>query len=161
MTWRPWWATRRRSSSWAITCTAQTYLTRALRLSPDDPEVKTRLAMCEDINRLDTTRRGLSTSNRHRRSLELVARALRQVELCLNPLGDKLVGPPKPAPEDLRPALNEARELQGKTRQKSSDETIEANISLAEKLWRAGDGLCPGSGSSDPALQHVLEKLSR
>ena len=117
--------------------------------------------MCEDINRLDTTRRGLSTSNRHRRSLELVVARPGQVELCLNPWETNWWAPRSPPPSDLRPALNEARELQGKTRQKSSDETIEANISLAEKLWRAGDGLCPGSGSSDPALQHVLEKLSR
>ncbi len=141
--------------------TAQTYLVRALRLNPGDAEIQARLSLCEDINRLDTTRRGLSLGNRHRRSLELVSRALGLVEACLNPLGDKLVGPPKPAPPDLRPSLQQARDLRGKTKQKPSDEAIEANISLAEKLWRAGESLCPGSGSSDSALQHVLEKLAR
>jgi tetratricopeptide (TPR) repeat protein len=141
--------------------TAQTNFVRALRLKPDDAEVQGRLALCEDINRLDPTRRGLPTSNRHRRSLELVKRAVTVLEACLNPLGVKLVGPPPPPPGDLRPALAEALGLQGKTRQRPSDETIEANISLAEKLWRASSGLCAGSGEKDQALQHVLEKLSR
>lgn len=139
---------------------AQTYFARALRLSPDDADLQSRLALSEDVNRLDTTRRGLSTANRHRRSLELVARARKLVEACLNPLGAKLVGPPAPAPLDLRPALAAARELRGKTRQPSSDETIEANISLAERLWRGSESLCPGASSEDRALQHVLEKLS-
>jgi hypothetical protein len=129
-------------------------------LSPDDLDLQSRLALCEDVNRLDTSRRGLSTANRHRRSLELVARALKLVRACLNPLGAKLIGPPAPAPQDLQPALAAARELRGRTRQPSSDETIEANISLAEKLWRASESLCPGASSEDRALRHVLEKLS-
>jgi tetratricopeptide (TPR) repeat protein len=140
--------------------TAQTFFARALRVNADAPQVQSRLALCDDINRLDPTRRGLSTTNRHRRSLELVARALKLLEACLNPLGGKLVGPPAPLPLELRAPLTEARELRGATRQKPSDETIEANLSLAEKLWRASESLCPGASGGDQALRQVLEKLS-
>jgi len=140
--------------------TAQANFARALRLNPDDPDIQSRLELCEEINRLDPTRRGLSVNSRHRRSLALVARSLKLLEACLNPSGDKLVGPRAPAPEDLRSPLAEAREL-GERRQKPSDETVEANLSLAETLWRASETLCPGSGEQDRALKHVLEKLPR
>lgn len=144
--------------------TAQTYFARALRLNPDDPEIKSRLALCEDVNRLDPTRRGLGAANRHRRSLELVARSLKLVEACLNPAQTQAqpdAAGPRLMPQDLESSLAEARKLQGNTRQRLSDEAIEANMSLAEKLWRASESLCPGASERDRALRHVLEKLSR
>jgi tetratricopeptide (TPR) repeat protein len=142
--------------------TAQTSFAKALRLNPDDVDVQRQLALCEEINRLDPARRGISLNNRHRRSLELMTRALALVEACLNPLEGKLVGPPALAPEDLRPLLSEARGLQrARTRQIASDETVEANISLAESLWQARQRLCPDAALQDSALRRVLEKLSR
>lgn len=141
--------------------TAQANFARALRLTPDDPEIQSRLALCEEVNRLDLARRGLSTVSRHRRSLELVARSLKLVEACLNPSGDESAGPRPSAPQDLQSSLAVARQLQGNVRQRPSDETVEANISLAEKLWRASEHLCPGAGGRDRALLHVFEKLSR
>jgi predicted Zn-dependent protease len=142
--------------------TAQTNFARASRLNPNDTEVKNRLAVCEDINRLDPTRRGISLNNRHRRSLQLVGRALALVEDCLNPLGEKLVGPPVPAPEAWRPLLRQARELRGnRTRQRASDEAVEANILLAENLSQTREGLCPNAAEQDAALRYVLQKLAR
>jgi tetratricopeptide (TPR) repeat protein len=141
--------------------TAQTHFARALAVDSDDPEVQSRLALCEEINLLDPTRRGISAANRHRRSLEIVARSMNLLDNCLNPLGDKLVGPPAPAPKELQPLLARAREIQRQRRQPASDENIEASISLAERLWQGAEDRCPGAGNQDRALRLVIETLSR
>lgn len=141
--------------------TAETNFERALAVDPDDPETKSRLALSEEINRLDPTRRGISARNRHNRSLEMTARAMALLESCLNPLGDKFVGPPSPPPARLQPLLAQARALPGRPRQQATDENIESNISLAERLLQAAENRCPGAGSRDHALQLVIENLSR
>jgi tetratricopeptide (TPR) repeat protein len=141
--------------------TAETHFERALKLDPDDAGLQVRFDLTQEINLLDPTRRGLSASNRHRRSLEMVARSMKLLEACLNPLGDQLVGPVAPAPKELQPLLDAARELQGSRRQPASDENIEAGISLAERLWQAAENRCPGAGDQDRALRLVVENLSR
>ncbi|MEX2301172.1 MAG: tetratricopeptide repeat protein [Bryobacterales bacterium] len=141
--------------------TAQTHFERALALDGDDPEVRSRLALSQEINRLDPTRRGISSRNRYRRSLEMAARSTELLQECLNPLGDKLVGPPVPPPKELQPLLAQARELRSGKAQPPSDENIEANISLAERLWQAAESRCPGAGNQDRALRLVVENLSR
>jgi tetratricopeptide (TPR) repeat protein len=149
--------------------TAQANFARALRLNPDAAAVQRRLALCEEINRLDPTRRGLGVASRHRRSLELVTRSLKLIESCLTAGQAEELGklpfrtgtPPHPMPAELQSSLDQARQLQGRVRQRPSDETIEANFALAEKLWRSSEALCPGAGGEDRALLHVLEKLSR
>jgi tetratricopeptide (TPR) repeat protein len=140
---------------------AQAGYARALRLNPGDADVQSQLALCEDINRLDPMRRGIGLSTRHRRSVEVVLRTLALVEACLNPAGVTLVGPPPLAPPDMRPIVTLARELRRGKRQLASEETIEANISLAQRLWQARERLCSSGRGDDPALQHVLATLQR
>jgi tetratricopeptide (TPR) repeat protein len=135
---------------------------RALRLAPGNTEARERLELTEEINRLDPTRRGISMANRYRRSRALVERAAAVLEACLNPLGAKLVGPPSPPPDDIRPLLEQARALEREgARARPSDESIDANIALAENLWQARGPLCPDFETPDQALDHVLEMLSR
>jgi tetratricopeptide (TPR) repeat protein len=141
--------------------TAQTQFERALVLASDDPEVQNRLALTQEINLLDPTRRGIRATNRYRRSLQMAARSVKLLEACLNPLGDQLVGPVAPAPKELQPLLDRVREIQDEPRRPASDENIEANISLAERLWRAAESRCPGAGDQDRALRLVIENLSR
>jgi hypothetical protein len=61
----------------------------------------------------------------------------------------------------LRPLLAQARELRSGKTQPPSEENIEANISLAERLWQASENRCPGAGNQDRALRLVVENLSR
>ncbi len=142
--------------------TARSQFRRALRLDPSNSEVQQLLDLTNEINRLDPTSPGIDAGLRYRRSLEIVKRALELIEYCLNPLGAKLVGPPAPVPASVADPLKRARNLvRGKTRQPRNDKSVQANISLAEALWRRQQELCPASEKRDEALRHVLRELSR
>jgi hypothetical protein len=56
--------------------------------------------------------------------------------------------------------LEAARDLNPRP-QRATDETIEANIALAQGLWSASQELCAGKDVADPPLVHVLSLLSR
>jgi tetratricopeptide (TPR) repeat protein len=118
------------------------------------------LELSQEILALDPTARGIGRTPSLRRSQQLVERTAEAVEHCIVPQGAGFVGPPAPPPASVSSLLLAARELNPR-RQRATEETIEANIALAEELWNASKELCAGKDESDPALVHVLSLLSR
>ena len=140
--------------------TARTHYNRAQALG-SDPATSERIALCNRVIELDPTRRGISVAERYRRSRVLVDRTRSVVIGCQNPWGDGFVGPLPPLPPDLRSVLDTADAVLRQTRDRPSDEKVEANILLAEEVWAKSRPLCEGSGPTDEALGLVLAKLAR
>ena len=140
--------------------TARTHYNRAQALRID-PATSERVALCNRVIELDPTRRGISVAERYRRSRVLVDRTRSVVIGCQNPWGDSFVGPLPPLPPDLRGALDAADAVLRQTRERPSDEKVEANILLAEQVWDKSRPLCEGTGPNDEALGLVLAKLAR
>jgi tetratricopeptide (TPR) repeat protein len=141
--------------------TARTQFRRAIELEPADQEVRRLLELTNQISALDPTSRGTGLSTRYARSRTLVSRSLKLLEACTNPLGRTLAGPPAPLPKSIQSLLEKARGIAtGKAPQRTTEETVEANISLAQELWSTRAKLCPND-EMDEALRQVLEKLSR
>lgn len=150
--------------------TARTYFRRALNLQPSLTHLETRLALCDEINALDPTLRGLGRISRYDRSVSIVRRALTVVDACLPPPApsDDAQAPdatPEPGTEpSTTPVMNDvaqARALVEATRRRTVDDDLtEANLVLAERLWRTAADSCPDAAQTDEALGHVLGKLS-
>ena len=150
---------------------ARTAFQTALRLRPDDAAVRQRLRVCDEIRALDPTYRpfgqSLGARERLRRSRELVERVLALIEKCIdqNPEPD-FVGPPLPDPDPLKPLLSEARAVRdgtvrgGTQRRRANDTHVDANISLAERLWSSRAVACGDRDHADEALLSVLRKLA-
>ena len=140
--------------------TARTHYNRAQALG-SDPATSERIALCNRVIELDPTRRGISVAERYRRSRVLVDRTRNVVMGCQNPWGDGFVGPLPPLPPDLHSVLDTADAVLRQTRDRPSDEKVEANILLAEEVWAKSRPLCEGSGPTDEALGLVLAKLAQ
>jgi len=142
--------------------TARTNLRRALRLDPENEQARNFLDLCERVNKLDPMFRGIGQHQQFVRSQETVKRVLQRLEACWNPQGGEFAGPPRPLPERLAADVATARSIvSGELKQERGDETIEANLSLTERLWRARNELCPEAEETDEPLRHVVRKLAR
>ena len=139
---------------------ARSHFAAAL-LRGEDEETRSRLALCNQIHRLDPARPGIGADQRSRRSRALVRRALGMVRTCLNPLGESLVGPQRSVPPDLAPTVERAEAALGEPRRTSSETEVEASIVLAEEIWSLGAPLCRDAGHSDAPLAHVMRMLAR
>ena len=140
--------------------TARTQYNRA-RLLHDDTTTNERIALCNRIIELDPTRRGISLSERFRRSRVLIERARAVTLACQNPSGDAFVGPFVAMPVDLATALENADMALAEPPEPTTDEAVEANTLIAEELWKQAEPLCKASSPPDPPLMHVMAKLSR
>ena len=141
--------------------TARTYFSRA-QLIKQDEATKGLITLCNRILELDPTRRRIALSERYRRSRSLVDRTRIAVENCLNPVGEDFVGPLSPVQPELNAVLKLAQDLQSRRRRQSvSEDSIEANIQLAEDIWNEGISLCSGIETVDEPLKRVMAKLSQ
>ncbi len=128
----------------------------------EDPLTVERIDICNRIVQLDPTRRAITTQERLRCSRELVERSAVFVNYCRNPAGVDFVGALPGVPEDLAGPLGRTLDLlESKTRQRATDENIEANILLAEDTWNVREAVCVGIEHDDEPLRLVLAKLSR
>jgi len=134
----------------------------ARRTGYQSDEAARLLELSTEILDLDPTVRGLGQRTRLRRSQELLERTADAIEHCRNPQGEHFVGPLPPPPPPVDALLRKVEDLlAGSRRQNANEETTEANIALAQALWKSGEEICAGADPPDPALVHVLSALSR
>lgn len=129
---------------------ARTDFLNASRLKPDDPAIRKRLQLCEQIMSLDPTRRGLASNERYQRRLKLVALALNEINNCSR----------TSAPQELVDSANKA--LKARVGELQQNTATEANLDLTEQLWQARGKDCGASEpASDSALALVLAKIAQ
>jgi tetratricopeptide (TPR) repeat protein len=126
----------------------------------DNEDLDYLVELTQDILELDPTARGIGRTTSLRRSQQLVERTAEAVEHCVVRQGADFVGPPAPPPAAVSSLLQAARGLNPR-RQRATEETVGANIALAEELWNASREICAGKDAADPPLVHVLSLLSR
>lgn len=133
--------------------TAQTDFTMALRLKPDDEEIRTRLDLCNEVLALDPMRRGLAQSEQYRRSVKLVSLTLEQLTPCAGSSPDASLS-------DLMDKANQA--LKRRVSAWRQGEALETNLDLAEQLWQARRTACkePLKPADEP-LALVISKLAQ
>jgi tetratricopeptide (TPR) repeat protein len=140
--------------------TARTHYRRALALNPSLTHLNSRLAITDLIIALDPTVRGLGRVSRFDRSLETLARAAAEFDLCVYPEGED-AGPVVPIPLEVADQRATAREWTGRTvRRPQDDDASEQNILLAQQIWQTRAAACPGSAPWDEPLARVLEKIA-
>lgn len=139
--------------------TARTHFRRALALNPRLTHLNPRLALTDRIIALDPTIRGLGRVSRYERSLEMLARAIGELDGCVYPDGED-IGPIETIPPEAADELATAREwTEGTLRRPQDDDSTEQNILLTERLWRARAAACPQLPPSDEPLARVLGKI--
>jgi tetratricopeptide (TPR) repeat protein len=127
----------------------------ANRLNPEDSVTQARLDFSNQILQFDPTLRGLSSAERHRRSVELVRAALAKVDLC-RPAGISMI-----VPDPNQPVMDSAREMLAETRRpRNIADALESNMALALQLWQVRLELCPPVGNLD-AADRVLSRLAQ
>ncbi|MFN3325475.1 MAG: tetratricopeptide repeat protein [Bryobacteraceae bacterium] len=130
---------------------AQGIFRDVLRVDSENVEAGEKLALTEEVIALDPMQRRLRSRDRYARALQLVKRASAALRACT-----------AEPPETARELLDRAEAVQAKDPGPRPDnDTIEATISLAEQLWEARAGLCPGKPPEDRVLALVLEKIAR
>jgi tetratricopeptide (TPR) repeat protein len=140
---------------------ARQYLSRASRSDPRNEEYQENLGLLDRILALDPTVRGLPTSERYRRSREVLQRTATYIGACANPLGDGEAGPPRPQPQAVRDLLGTARHRLAERRPSDITEAIEGNLLLATNLWSLRGQVCGGVWDEDDVLARVIRELDR
>lgn len=133
--------------------TAQAEFLIASRLKPNDAETRKRLALCNEILALDPMQRGLSSSERYRRSLRLVGLSLDVVNQCVG----------ASPPQAVRELVDKAnRVLKRRVKAYQQDDATETNIELAEQLWQARTKHCKQAITApEEPLALVLAKAAQ
>lgn len=131
---------------------ARTAYRRAASCEPEDLQSQLRLALTTEIIDLDPTGRGLSIRTRVTRSRTLIERALLGLDDCFSQRSVTV-------PQQLRDDAQEARLIVERQVQRLQDETVEQNITLAERLHQALGTVCPSPAVRDEALVLVLQEL--
>jgi len=140
---------------------ARTAFLRSRSIDPDPTRTQRWLALSNEIVDLDPTYRQAGTRERHRRSQLLLRRTLAEAVRCVETL---------PAGADdasesqgrLGHLVEQAEKFLGvKVPAWRSEESVDENVSLAERLWEERLQVCSGLPPSDEALGHVLEKLGQ
>lgn len=133
--------------------TAQQDFQSAVRFDPRNPRFQARLELCRQILQLDPTRRGLSMHDRYRRSVELLTLALDNLRQCSA----------APSSPSLQSLLDTAREkLRRQVRPSQESDAMEANVGLAEKLWRVRRTECKQAITpAEQPLDLVLARISK
>ena len=139
---------------------AHAYLERALRLEADE-DVNRLHQLTDQILALDPMARGLSPARKHARSREVLERVVAYIGYCLNPEGDDFVGPPGPQPRALSATLALAGERLEERRPRDFSDAAEANLLVAENLWRLREQACTNIIREDEALAHVMRALTQ
>jgi tetratricopeptide (TPR) repeat protein/CBS domain-containing protein len=129
---------------------ARDALQTALRLNPNDTDVRKRLEAAAQILALDPTRRGLTAKDRFERSQALVAGIVDALDQC----------PPAALPAGLKDRMETARRLTVKDRRPPSyGDAIENDTSVAEQLWTEGTKACGSMPPADAPLSRIMARL--
>jgi tetratricopeptide (TPR) repeat protein len=132
---------------------AQLAFTDALRRKPGDPTLVQWRATSGKVMALDPTPRRLPSSEKYRRSMELLALTEDAVKSCVEG---------KEAPPSVQPLLDLADRLRGeKVKGFLPNELAEQRLDAAEKLWQARLKLCANPPEWNDALALVMQKLAQ
>lgn len=110
---------------------------QALKRNPEDKAASARINLCNQILALDPTRRGLDTEERFRRSRALLQMALDAAAPCLGAGSADLLE-------------NSRKSLDARVAPSRREDSAEAALDLAEKLWQARSSTCPAPSPDDP-----------
>jgi tetratricopeptide (TPR) repeat protein len=125
----------------------------ALRRRSGDPVLRESMELAGKVMALDPTPRRLESSEKYRRSMELLGLSEEAVKGC--------VAGGKP-PDFLQPLLDSAERFRTKKAPGSTaNESAEERLDLAEKLWQARLKLCASAPGPNDALALVMEKLAQ
>jgi tetratricopeptide (TPR) repeat protein len=131
---------------------AQRVFQAALRLAPDDQASRQRLALCNELLRLDPSMRSLGPAEHFRRSLKLLELTRDETSRCVGQ---------NPSAE-LRGLLDQAaKALKAHVSAAHQSEFSESNLDLAEQLWQARKRECKSPPASDGPLALVLARLAQ
>ncbi len=140
---------------------ARTAFGRSLSLDPRNSRALDWLRLTNRVVELDPTYRKGGTRERRRRSEELLDRARRELERCVD-LPEGAVGPKAPLPASAQKLVDSALETKARRVEAGrSEDYVEADVSLAQDLWQARLRTCPEIPIADEPLRHVLEKLAQ
>ncbi len=132
---------------------AQTAFRAALRRRSGDPALRESMELAGKVMALDPTPRRLESSEKFRRSMELLGLAEDAAKSC--------VAGGKP-PDSLQALLDAAEDFKKKKASGSmANELAEERLGLAERLWQARLKLCSSAPGPNDALALVMEKVTR
>ncbi|HEX4773352.1 MAG TPA: tetratricopeptide repeat protein [Bryobacteraceae bacterium] len=125
----------------------------AVRITPQDEQAKTRLELCRRVTQLDPTRRGLSRTDRYRRSVEVLTAAADDLRECSGAA----------ATEDIQQLIGLAqKQISQRVSTSKEDDAIEANLNLSEQLWSTRLRTCRQTRTpAEQPLALVLAKISQ
>jgi tetratricopeptide (TPR) repeat protein len=130
--------------------TARNDFQTAVNLRPGDREIQGRLQLSADVLALDPMRRGLNPEEQYRRSikmLELATAAIGRCAATISPLGEE--------------AMDEAQKAMSR-RGAHGSEALEANLNVAEELWKIREQECKQAPTADEEpLRLVLAKIAQ
>jgi len=132
---------------------AQFDFAAASRLAPDNPTIRRRLELCNEVLALDPAQRGLDAGERYARSRKVLELTLARVEPCLGASSPQ-------SHQDLldmsRTALKRPASLSRQSKES------EAAVDLAERLWANRKKECAQIAVvQDEPLALVLAKLAQ
>jgi tetratricopeptide (TPR) repeat protein len=120
--------------------TAQGDFREALKLRPSDKDLEGRLLLSTEVLALDPTRRGLGVAEQYRRSAKMLELAADALARCSGT-----------APEPQKGAKSGA-----------TSENVEANLRLAEDLWKTRMQECKQAPAADQeALRLVMARIAQ
>jgi tetratricopeptide (TPR) repeat protein len=120
---------------------------RAIRLDPHDKQATNSLALTNTIIDIDPELPGVSSTERYRRSTNLLKRIVFLLRQCAGGVG-------------VDDTLTAADNLLQGGKVKSADIALEMQ-NLAKQLWKEQTTICPDSPSTDPAVSRVMDRMSR
>jgi tetratricopeptide (TPR) repeat protein len=125
--------------------TARSDFQMAANLRPSDEQIAARLQLCSEVLALDPMRRGLPPEEQYRRSVNMLEAAGAAIERC-----------GKAVPDEAEKAMK------SKVRTGHMSEAVEANLDLAEQLWKVRQQECKQApNAAEEPLRLVLGKIAQ
>lgn len=132
---------------------AHANLQRAASLKPQNAEFQRMLKLVSDVLELDPTIRGLGSRERLQRSTRILSSAVQSVTKCA---GTTLAS-------EVQPLVDKAQQaLSATVRPGQENDTVNANLDLAEKIWQLRKKICKQPiADEDQAVALVLAKIAQ
>jgi Tfp pilus assembly protein PilF len=131
---------------------AQSAYGSALRRRPIEPSWEQRARLADRLAGLDPTLRRLASSDRFKRSVEVLSLVETAIAAC---------HPDGAIPKNLQSLLDRSRQLRGeRPRASTMNEQAEALVEAAEELWAAGTRRCAAAPGKNDPLPVLMTKIS-
>jgi Flp pilus assembly protein TadD len=132
--------------------TAHTDFQLASGLRPTDAEIRGRVELSAEVLALDPMRRGIGPEEQYRRSVKMLELATGAVSRC----GGSV-------PAEGEGAMDAAKKIVTSRRRSGKlSEAVEANLKLAEELWKIRQQACKKAGTAaEEPLRLVLGKIAQ